>query len=881
MAWGTRFVNLLRRRRVDAEIDEELQFHIDERTRDSATAGMTPNDARRDAQRRFGGLLRARERTRDADVLLWLETIGQDVHFALRSFRHSPIVTTIIIASLALAIGASTAMFSIVHAVLLRALPYADPDRIVTLWTANMLNSSRAQNTSVPNLEDWKARAHTFEEMAAYRESAGPLMESMYSANETEWVGYAWVTDDFFSLLGRAADVGRVFQPDDFTGGRHVAVVTHSLWQRRFGGAADVIGKRLNVDGLDVDIVGVMPDDFWFPTRHVQVWVPADLNPLWQKSRDNRATRFGAVVGRLASGATIERARAEMLVLAAQLRQQYPRANADLDINLVPLDVQVLGRTVPFMLQLLFGAVLCVLLIACANVANLLLARGVARRREMTVRAALGAGRRRLARQLLTESVLLSCAGGALAVVAVAWSMRAVIALAPSDIPRLDEARVDTSVFLFALGLSVLTGALFGLVPAVRISRSGSDHLMHRTHRTSADTISAKMRAALVICQFALALVLLAGAGLLIRSLLAVEAVDSGFGDSGVVTAQLRFQNIVPRTRRAALYQQALERIRQVPGVRAAGAIGTMFWSGGGGRFGLRAIDGHPDTPRDQWEALTWTTIRGDYFQALGVPLRRGRFFRDADDRDAPPVALVNETMAARYWPGEDPIGHRIKGFDARGRNDEWVTVVGVVKDVHSQGLERAPMAQIFEAQSQSLDDTEGLVVSAPAAGLPEALRRTILGLDRTAMLSDVSTLGHRLREQSTERRFQTYLLTAFAMLALVLAAAGVFGTMHYSVVQRTQEIGIRMALGAQRRSVLAMVFRDTILLAAAGIGLGLASALSSMRVIATMVFGVTPYDPMTFAVVSLGLTAMAMVACCVPAARAARIDPILALRTE
>jgi predicted permease len=881
MAWLTRLVNVLRRGRVDAEIDEELQFHLEERTRESAAAGMAPDDARRDAQRRFGGVLRARERTRDADVVVWFETIGQDVRYALRSFRHSPIVTAIIIASLALAIGASTAMFSIVHAVLLRAMPYADSDRIVMLWTANMLNSAREQNTSVPNQEDWKARARTFVDMAAYREAAGPLMDAIGSANETEWIGYAWVTDNFFSLLGRSAAVGRVLQRDDFAAGRHVAVVTQALWQRRFGGAADVTGKRLNIGGLDVDIVGVMPDDFWFPTRDVEVWVPADLNPLWQKSRQDRATRFGAVVGRLASGATIEQARAEMQVLAAQLRQQYPRANTDLEINLMPLQVQVLGRTVPFMLQLLFGAVLCVLLIACANVANLLLARGVARRREMTVRAALGAGRRRLARQLLTESVLLSCAGGGFGLIAVAWSMRALIALAPGDIPRLDEARVDTSVLLFALGLSVVTGVLFGLVPAVRLTRSGSDNLMHTTQRTSAGMRSAKMRGALVIGQFAMALVLLAGAGLLLRSLLAVQGVESGFGDAGAITAQLRFQNSLPHTRRAALYQEALERMRQIPGVRAVGAVGTMFWSNGGGRFGLRAIDGHPDMPRAQWEALTWTTIRGDYFQALDVPLLRGRFFRDADQRDAPPVVLINETMARRYWPGEDPIGRRIKGFDARGRNDDWVTVVGVVKDVHSQGLERAPMAQIFEAQSQSLDDTESLVLSAPTAGLPEAMRRTILELDRTAVLSDVSTLGHRLREQSAERRFQTYLLTAFAMLALVLAAAGVFGTMHYSVVQRTQEIGIRMALGAQRRSVLAMVFRETILLAIAGIGLGLAGALVSMRVIATMLFGVTTYDPLTLAAVSLGLTLMAMVACCVPAARAARIDPLLALRTE
>jgi cell division protein FtsX len=727
------------------------------------------------------------------------------VRYALRSLRRNPAVTAIVIASLALAIGASTAMFSIVNAALLRALPYADSGRIAMLWTANLLNGSMEQSTSIPNMEDWKARARTFEDMAAYREAKGPLVDTAQSGRDPQWIRYASVTDNFFSMLGRSADVGRVFRREDFIADHRVAVVAHSLWQRWLAGAADVIGRRVNVGGLDVEIIGVMPHDFWFPTKDVQLWVPAAVDSQWQRSHDDRGTRFGVVVGRLAPDATIEQARAEMQVVAAHLRRQYRDTNADLDVNLVPLQVQVLGTSVPFMLELLLGAVSCVLLIACANVANLLLARGVARRREMAVRAALGAGRRRIARQLLTESVLLSCAGGA----------------------------------------------------------------------------SVKMRRAFVVCQFALALVLLAAAGLLIRTLVAVQSVDSGFSDPGVVTAHVRFQTSLPRERRAALYEETMARVRQLPGVRSVGAVGTMFWSDDSRKFGLRAIDGHADKPRDQWGALTWTTISGDYFQALGVPLVRGRFFRDADSRDAAPVVLINETMARRYWSGEEPIGHRIKGFDARGRNDDWVTVVGVVKDVHSQGLERAPMAQIFEAQRQSLDETENLVVSATTAGLPDALRRTIRELDRTAVLSDVATLGDRLREQNAQRRFQTYVLTAFAALALLLAAAGIFGVTHYSVVQRTQEIGIRMALGAQRRTVLGMVFRETLVLTAAGIGLGVASALALMRMISSLLFGVTPYDPVTFAVVSLGLTSVAMVACCVPAARAARVDPMLTLRTE
>jgi len=624
-----------------------------------------------------------------------------------------------------------------------------------------------------------------------------------------------------------------------------------------------------------------MPDDFWFPNKDVQVWMPAILSSAWQRSVADRGTRFGTVFGRLAPAATLEQARAEMRVVAAQLRGQYRDVNADLDVNLVPLQVHVLGKSVPFMLEMLFGAVLCVLLIACANVANLLLARGVARRREMAVRAALGAGRRRIARQLLTESLLLSCAGGCLGLIAVAWSMRGLIALAPANIPRLDEARIDGTVLLFTLALSVVTGVLFGLAPAIRTSAGNAENLTHATTRNTAGRASGTLRRAFVLGQFALALVLLAGAGLLIRSLFAVHSVDSGFGDRGVITAQLRFYNALARERRAALYQEATERIRRLPGVRAVGAVGTMFWNGEGGKFGLRAVDGHPDQPRDQWAALTWTTTAGDYFQALGVPLVRGRFFHDADNRYTAPVVLINETMARRYWRGENPVGRRIKGFDARGANDDWVTVIGVVKDVHSQGLERGPMAQIFEAQSQSLNETENLVVSGTATGLPEALRRTIRELDRTAALSDVSTLDDRLSEQGAQRRFQTYLLSAFAALALLLAAAGIFATMHYWVAQRTQEIGIRMALGAERRTVLAMVLRETLVLAAAGVGVGVGGALVATRTIASVLFGVTPHDPVTFAAVSLGMMAIAMIACCIPAARAARIDPMLALKIE
>ena len=883
MSWPGRVLNLFRRRRLDADIEEELQFHLEARTRDNVAAGMTPDDARRDARRRFGSPLYAREASRDANVVLWLETLILDLRYAVRGLRKSPAVTAIAVLSLGLAIGANTAIFSLLNAVLLKPLPYRDAGRIAILWTTNTLNGAREQNTSVPNLRDWKAQSRTFEDLAAYRESDGLLADPGDPTRETEWTGYAWVTGNFFSLLGRPPALGRAIGADDLAGRSHVAVIGHRLWKRRFAGSADAIGKTLSIGGFNVEIVGVTPEDFHFPTHDVELWLPESVSPRWQAAHADRATRFGVVFGRLGGAATLEQARAEMKIIAGELERQHPVANANLGINIVPLHLQLTGTSVRFMLALLGGAVTFVLLIASANVANLLLARGLARRREFAVRTALGAGRRRILRQLLTESVLLSCLGGALGLALVAWTIRTFVAFAPRNLARLDDVHIDGAVLVFTFSVSVLTGLLFGLAPAIRISRAGSSESLHAISRPVAGGRNVRaLRGGFVVCQFALAVVLLAGAGLLVRSLLAIRAVDSGFGDRGVTTARLRLNTALPRAQRAALYKNAIERIGAVPGVRSAGAIATMFWDGESAKFGLRAVDGRPPETREQWSELTWTTVGGDYFQTIGVPLVSGRFFQDADRRGSPPVVLVNETMARRYWPGDNPVGQRIKGFDARGTNDEWVTVIGVVKDVRSRGLERTPMAQIFEAQAQSLDETESLVVSAAAPqGLFDAVRNAIRDVDRTAVLSDVSTLDRTLAEQSAQRQFQTYLLTAFAALALALAGAGIFGVMHYSVVQRTQEIGIRMALGARRRNVLGMVLREGLALAALGVVCGAAGSIALMRTISSLLFGVTPADPLTFAVVSVTLTAIAIVGCCLPALRAARVDPLLALRSE
>lgn len=868
MAWLQRLANILRPARVRGEIEEELRYHIDARTADNIAAGLSPEGARADAVRRFGGATVALDKSHEANIFVRLETIVHDVRFGIRNLRSNPGTTIVALLSVALASGVSIAMFSVVHAVLLRALPYKDPDRIVMLWVTNTLNGAREMNASVPNFNDWMARSRTFGELAMYKEA-----DASFTVNgEADWTEYAWVYGDFFALLGRSPLLGRVFSSD--ANATHEVVLSYRLWQNRFGSSPNAIGRTMEVSGVEFQVVGIMPKDFGFPSNETQLWAPAAAFARdWRSHSERRQRGFGVVLGRLKAGVTLDQARAEMEVINRQLVAQYPKENEERGIRIVPLAAQIHGKTVPLMFAILSGAVLFILLIACANAANLLLARGAVRRREIALRTALGAGRQRILRQLITESILLSSLAGALGVPFAVWSIRVLVALAPHGIARLEETRVDASVLAFTIGLSLATGLLFGIVPAARIS----EELSNRRQTAAAD--SRGMRRAFVVAQVALAVVLLTGAGLLIRSFVAVQSVDPGFRTSRVLAATLRFRNTLPREQRASLYREAMDRISQSPSVRAAGAVSTMFFKGDEAKFGLRAVEGRPPESREQWTPMTWSTISGDYFQALGVPIVRGRFFNDRDNSYTTPVVIINETMAQRYWPGDDPIGKGIKGFDARGQNDDWVRVIGVVKDMHSRGLERSPMAQIYEAQAQSLDETENVVVRTNAtAGV---LRDAIRSVDKSAVWADVTTMEDRLREQNAPRRFETVLLSLFAALALILAGAGTFAMMHYSVAQRRQEIGIRIAIGARQTDVVTMILREGLILVGVGLGIGLAGSLALARSIRTFLFEVGPGDPITLSGVSLLLVGIALLACYIPARRATRIDPMLALRCD
>jgi putative ABC transport system permease protein len=868
MAWFNRLANIFRTEKLRDEIEEELRYHIDARTADNRAAGMSLHEARADALHRFGGASQALDQSRDADVLVWLETMIQDLRYGVRNLRSNPGVTVVALLSLALAIGASTAIFSVVNAVLLRALPYRDPDRITMLWVTNSLNGANEMKASVPNFEDWKQRTQTFEDLAMYKQGDSTLTFN----GESDWIEYSWVYGDFFRLLGSSPALGRVFGADNKSA--HEAVMSYRLWQSRFHGSPDALGRIVNLNGTDFEVVGVMPKGFDFPSSETQFWVSdAAFARDWQSFRQRRERGFGAVVGRLRRGVGLDRARAEMEVINRQLVAAFPRDNEERGIRIVPLAAQIHGKAIPFMLALLSGAVLLVLLIACANTASLLLARGAVRRREIALRTALGAGRTRILRQLVTESILLSSLAGIVGLPLAAWGIRTLVALAPPGIPRLGEAQLDARVLVFSLGLSLATGIVFGFAPAIRVSQDISNR------RQTAGIESRGMHRAFVVAEVALSVVLLTGSGLLIRSFAAVQSVDPGFSMDRVLTAKLRFRNTLPRDRRAALFREAMKRVSEVPGVTAVGGIGQMFYTGEQGNFGLRAIEGRLPESREQWTPMTWSTISGDYFQALGVRLVRGRFFNDRDTADVAPVVIVNEAMARRYWPDEDPIGKGIKGFDARGHNDEWVRVIGVVKDVHNRGLERAPMAQVYEAQAQSLDSAENVVVRSAVSA--EVLRDTIRSIDSTAVWTDVTTLEDRLRQQNAPRRFQTLLLSIFAAVALALAGAGIFAMMHYSVAQRTHEIGLRMALGARPAYVIWMVMREGVLLVGAGVAMGLAGSLVLTRSIRSLLFEVEPGDPATLSAVSMLLAGVALLACYLPAQRATRVDPMLALRCD
>jgi putative ABC transport system permease protein len=816
--------------------------------------------------------------TRLASSEALMDTIRQDIRYAFRRLIKSPGFTLVALLTLALGIGANTAIFTVVNAVLLQPLPYRDPGQIIGIFH---LSEGRRATMSGPNFIDVQKGATTLQGAAAYSRSRMILT----GRGEPVRLDAANVSGPLFDVLGVPAMLGRTFRSDENQPGKtHVAMLSHELWQQRFGGDEGVVGQHMTLDGVSYEIVGVMPANFSFPAGR-SVWTPLEYTDDFKVKQ--RGAWYLAAIGRVRSGVTPEQARVEIETIGKQLARQYPDINDGVDITGVPLQEAMVGdlRTA---FWVLLGAVGFVLLIACVNVANLLLARAAARESEIAVRTALGANRARLVRQLLTESLMLGLGGGALGLLLAVWGVEALVALEPQGIPRLDEVRVDPIVIGFTVGLSALTGLLFGLVPAFQSTRGELSSTLKEAGRGALTSRGgSRMRTTLVIAEVALAVTLLAGAGLLIRSFSRLASVDPGFEMNPALTFELslpdaRYEQLESQV---AFFDQLLPRLEALPGVRTAAGVMSLPLSGSS--FVLTfEVAGRPPIPPAQRPAMQVRVATPGYFQTIGIPLERGRLFTKDDRANTPQVALITEAAAKRYFPNEDPIGKKITLGWGRGGGPQRAggEVVGVIGDIKDAGLDEPDPPQIYlpYAQWPVPGMSVVLATAVPPGTLADAARHAVYSLDANLPVGNVRTLEQLVARSISQPRFYMTLLTVFAAVALTLAAIGIFGVLSYAVAQRTREIGIRMALGAHETTVLGLVVREAMMMAVAGVVIGVVAALGLTRwLVSTLLFETSPHDPGTFAVVAIVLTAVCLFAAYIPARRATRVDPIVALRAE
>ena len=797
--------------------------------------------------------------------------------------RSAPGVYLLVFCILALGIGTSIAVFTVVDGVVLRPLPYPDASRLVAIRSeATKPPYDSNHSFSYSDFEQFRAQSHSFSDIAVtYRAGWGQVV--ITGDAERERVRCGFVSPNFFGMIGRPPKLGRVFSDDENERGERVLVISEALAARRFGSAEAALGRELEIAGR-WKIVGVMPADVRVPFLDTQLWAPVKSHPEWNDKSEPQAQQASQrwdLLARLRPGASLAGARSEVEVIYGRLMRQAPATHDDA-ARVIPLREHFTGATRrPF--AILSAAVGLLLLITLANAGNLLLARAAVRQREFAIRAALGAGAGRLLRQVVAETVTLcllaGTAGAALSFALVPLLKR----FAPGGTPRLDEVTFDSRVLLFALALSLAAGIGLGLISAWK-NAGRADALRIAGRNATASRESRRLKDLLVAAEFALAMVLVTGAALLVRSFIEIVRVDLGFRPEHILT--MRVESPVPAVKLPSFYQQTFERIRSLPGVQAAGATSWVFQATTR-THALRVIEGHPLEPTEKWTALEWTHISGDYFQAMGIPLIKGRYFDERDGPDAPPVVIINETLARRYWPGEDPIGKRLKGQDPRGpnhgKNDDWVTVVGLVRDMRAAGPERQPYSQIYEVQAQSGDDTPLFILR--TAGDPvqvaAAARAAIRDVARTATVTAMNTMERVLEAQQDERRFQTWLIGVFSAIALALAALGVFAVMHFAVAAKTREIGIRIAVGARNADIFRLVVGDGARLALAGIVAGALASAWTTEALRNLLFGVTPGDPASFAASTAMLATVAVIACYLPARRAARLDPVTALREE
>jgi putative ABC transport system permease protein len=873
---------MFRRRRPHTDFDAEIAAHLQLEIDRLREAGLSPDDAEAAAHRAFGNVTATQERFYEAGRLLFWDRLVQDVRFALRLLARTPVLTTAVVATLALGIGVASAIFSLVNAVVLRPLRYEQPDRLVQLFESGPRSGGEADWVSFPNFRDWQQVGGVFGDMAAYRYA----MITLTGAGGAESLVGLETTDRLFDLLGVSPMLGRTFLPgEDAPSRRHVAVISHAVWQRRFAGDPNVIGSSVTINEESYAIVGVMPAWFRFPHNvpgdtavPIDLWVP--IRP--HGDLEDRGSHNFWSVARLLPGVSLEQARAAMTGLANNLARQYPATNQDLGVTVLPLKDYVAG-THRHALLVLLGAVGLVLLLTCANIAGLLLSRAEGRTREMAMRQALGASRGRLVRQTLTESLVLALAGAAVGFVVAEIGVRLLVRLAPANIPRLEQTTVDRDVLVFTVVVSVCVGIVFGLAPALLGWRENvHDALKQAGARVSAPSTSHRIRQALVGGQLAMAVMLLIGAGLLVRSFVRVTSLDLGFRPPRVLTAfvglsEARYDS---PARQAAFFEEAVRRIRAMPGVVAAGVSNTIPLTGVNDQGGV-TIEGNTTPPGEDGPVGNRPRVSARYFDAMGIRLLEGRLFDERDRHDSAPVAIVSELAARTHWP-DGALGKRLATEWVDGR-PLWREVIGLVQSTRHFGLEAPQKPEFYRPHVQVPSPYMQLVVRTerdPAAMMP-AVRKAIAAIDPEQAVRAPQTMEQLLTTSGARRRFQMALVAAFAALALLLAAIGVYAVMSQMVSQRKREIGIRVALGARPAEVVALVLRNGLGLTLAGTAVGLLGAIGLSQVLTHLLYGVSPLDLATYVGVTAMLIFVAGVAAYLPSRSAGKVDPLVILRDE
>lgn len=873
-----RFLSLFNNRHQEQELDEELRFCLELETEKNLKQGMSPEEARRKAHLKIGGIEQVKENCRDQRGLPWLESFLQDINYGIRQLIRKPGLPVLIIFLVALGVGASTAIFSVVKAVLLDPLPYDSPGQLTMLWEADARNPRVP--SSGPDFADWREQNQTFERIVAYR----PGQLTLTGQGDPEMIQGAETSAGMFELLRVQPMIGRTFtDEEELPGNGQVAIISYSLWQSRFGADKEVLGQPIMLDGVSYTLIGIMPAGFshpcpWSIGKKTEVWKPLSRTDL---AGGNRLAQRLLVMGRVKDGIPIETARQEMLSISQKLKEQFPDSWAEKWVNVFSMRKDLVG-SVSGHIMIIQGAAAFILLIVCLNVASLLMARANTRRTEIAIRASLGAGRIRLIRQMIVENLPLSMLGGCLGLLLATWGINTLNTIIPADIPRVEDIQIDGWILVFALGISLLTGFLFSLVPALVTAESNLNESLKQGRGTSQSEPGIfRLRNILIIVQFAFAIILVNSALLMLNSYQQLRTMDHGFSTENVLIMRINLQG--PRYEKGeqlhAFYTDLLSSIEALPGVNHAAAVSRLPLNGGTGSNAT--LEGREDEKAKHVEIKTST---GGYFQAIGITLLAGRDFIAQDSAPAQPGVIINNRMAEAFWPGEDPVGKRLRFGD-----QAWLTVVGIVADT-PQWAEWAAIPEIYypyinppNTGLSSFSRVKYLVINTAIdpLSLVAPIREEVNRLDTNLPLFEIRTTGQILVESMAQRSFNTLLIVLFAALALILVAAGIYGTMSYHVVQRFHEIGIRMALGADQKRILIDVLSRGLKQALIGTAIGLVGILAVSRILESMLYDVSPTHPLSFALVAVLLIVVAAAACSIPARRAARINPLEALRSE